>query len=322
MSIIRRIYYIVKNLKIKDLTYRAITSADKIFYGLADDSNMHYASVDDITGASSSWEADDASTIKPKDSKLVKATKIEEDTAHSFITDAERIDWDSKAVGVHYHRQYWSNDFLYYQYGYPWIGVAIAAGTCSTYTTGITGDRPGVIYFRSITTNANSGYSQSTQAIGTLLGGEKTTGIFYIGALFAISTSKIYFGFMNYATASAITQGAYIEITGTTGSPVVATANSINGAGNITTHGTTATLSVTTWYKYEVTVNADKTSINYKITTSPNISTLLDVDIATNLPTTALYCTAKAYTSEAATASTYLMLMDFIDLEINRVLNR
>jgi hypothetical protein len=220
------------------------------------------------------------------------------------------------------HTQYWSNEQLYNQYYYPWIGHALASGSSSQFTSTVFADHPGVNYFRSTTGNANSGYAQQTLTLGKLAGGEKTTMIFYVGANFPINTSNIRFGFMNSAVGSiTITQGAYIDIIGLTGATPIAYAKTINGASS-TTHATTGSIPASDWYRAEITVNNNATSINFKITDSPETTTLLDVNITTNIPTSIIYNKVTAYTSEAGTPTRDLMFLDFMDLEINRVLDR
>ncbi|MDD3174952.1 MAG: hypothetical protein PHU51_00575, partial [Candidatus Nanoarchaeia archaeon] len=222
-----------------------------------------------------------------------------------------------------FSNQYWSNEMLYNQYFYPWIAAAIVAGTSSQYTALSTANHPGVNYFRSTTGNANSGYALQTLTFGALSGGEKTTAIFYISSSFPVNTSHIIFGFMNSGVGSiTITQGAYIDIVGLTDGTPTAYAKTINGAGVETINETTGSLPVSAWYRMEITVNDDASSINYLITDSPATTTYLDVDITTNIPTTFVYSKFKAYTTEAGTASSYLVYLDFMDLEIDRVLDR
>jgi hypothetical protein len=186
----------------------------------------------------------------------------------------------------------------------------------------LSNDHPGIVYLANTAGNNNSGAYQATNSIGYLSGGETTSGIFMLGDGIALDTCNIFLGFMNQIGTNAISYGSYIHIIGTTGNPVTAYAKSINNTGNETIHGTTATLAVSTWYRYEITVNSDKTSINYKITTSPNISTLLDVNITTNLPTSHVTNCAKAWTTLAATPSQYLIYIDYMDMEIDRTLSR
>lgn len=137
----------------------------------------------------------------------------------------------------------------------PWAAAAISSGTTSTLAG--TGSHPGIARFTSAS-GANTGYAFTTDANCILLaGGENFECVFNIQTL---TNTTIRMGFIDTATATESTDGAWIEIP-STGAAVLKTKNNAGP----TTSSTIATLSTATWYRARITVNSDATSVTGEI---------------------------------------------------------
>ena len=226
--------------------------------------------------------------------------------------------------------QKWANDFFFGNAANfdHWYGGAI--GTGGTLATGISGQADanhiGVVPLKS-GTGADSGYYVLTNTSQFVLsGGEKTRAIFKIPASFIDAgntlDSTLLFGFVNTTTATIGAQSALIRVKSTAGGTANLTAYTYNGANtsNSAGAGTISNLTANTWYNAVITVNSAYNSILFEITSTINSAPLWSATITTNLPTTYTGHGVKCWNS--GTSSIDLLYIDYMDLEINRVLNR
>lgn len=158
----------------------------------------------------------------------------------------------------------------------PFPPGAVSSGTISTYTNDQV-NHPGVVKMTSSTTN-NSGHymntSSSTNSFAGLSGGEMFNCIAY-HVRFDSTTCRI--GFLDTQTSSDATDGAYFEIN-TSGEAKGKTASNSSRS-----ETGTYNLSDSTWYRYNVTANADASVITFTIYSDAGAS-LFSETLNTNIP--------------------------------------
>lgn len=227
--------------------------------------------------------------------------------------------WDSK-----YHVETWrTKPQLLYEatflpaaiatVGFPtWSGAAISAGTFAAGTS--TASHPGVIAFSSSGT-ANSGNKVQSDITAFLIaGGECFSAIFQAQTTTNVT---IRFGFHDATTITAPVDGCWINIAGTT----------LDGrtSSNSTTSTTSSsyTISATTWYRIEVVVNGDATSVAFACYNDSGTS-LWSNTLATNIPTGAgRFCGSGGIWTESAGGSVGLVNLDWMaQWQSGRVLTR
>jgi hypothetical protein len=233
--------------------------------------------------------------------------------ANSLMVEEEIY---SKDIPV-YHRQYWFDEFLRRPITTftPQMWVGTAGGSATVVAMTPSKERPGVTSFKS-STNANSYYNFYTNEFPLLLsGGEKTRFIFSPRSTISNTTMRL--GFFDTLPNVAVVDGAYIKIYNG-----VMTGETANNSVTSTT-STNYTISNTTWYNGYVTVNDDGTSVLFELYASPAGSLLWNATLTTNIPTTSSRETGHGLSAMYSVASSIdLLYIDFMDLEIDRVLDR
>lgn len=192
-------------------------------------------------------------------------------------------------------------------------GAAVASGTQNTGVPAndliIDGFHEGLIVLRSSTT-ANGGYRYMTPYNNHMFFGEKSrkfVGVFLWNDSFTDRLVRI--GFQDCTTEADAVDGAYFEVAGSTVS--AKTANNSTR----TTDATTITLTIDTWYRFEIESLADGSSINYKVYNDNTEALLFDEDITTNIPSErARAFAAGVIATEASTTASNIIVMSSMGL--------
>lgn len=188
---------------------------------------------------------------------------------------------------------------------WPFYSTGISSGTIN-FTTA-TANHPGVIRILA-SAGANSGSSIGTGSANTAIvikGGEFFSAIFYPIA-FTNITSRL--GFHDSASTSDAANGVYLEIN---------TSGVISGktaaASSRTSTTSTYTLSTATWYEAIAVVNANATSITYKVYSDAG-SLLWTDTVASTIPTAA---TGIGFTTTTSSGGvTDLMYLDYMEVRL------
>ncbi len=180
-------------------------------------------------------------------------------------------------------------------------------------------NHPGIVAIRA-GAGTNSGGFYGTPYNGgqdsqlDLDGGEIGEAIMQIKEASGIITR---FGFLDGTNGADVTDGIYFEINNS----LAATCKAAN-AGTRTTSATIATLSADTFYRFRVTVNADKTSATCEIWNTAGVSQGSQ-SVTTNLPADNLPTNFGVdATHTAGSANTHLVWLDWMALEFTRSLTR
>jgi hypothetical protein len=224
----------------------------------------------------------------------------------------------------------YSTDFLSAGTGStaPWTINPIGTNGSYQHMSSPPSDHPGVIQFLSTTScTVTCGYSvslmsataQTNYSSLTLGGGEQFEAVFEPATLDA--STQDYFGFIDNNTGVASTNGVYMSLTGTgtTGTLSGVTAN----GGTRSTTGTSATLSTTTWYRLDISMNANATTATYTLYTGGSTTPTWTDSLSTNIPTT--NGTSNGITSTYSTTATAKTLLNVDYMAIwysGRALNR
>jgi hypothetical protein len=191
------------------------------------------------------------------------------------------------------------------------LGAAISSGTNTTAVPGadavIDGYHHGLVFLRSSTT-ANGGYRyQSSSLISRFFG--LTTHKYVAKVLWRTSFTDrtVRLGFHDASTVTDAVDGAYFEVVAST-----ASAKTANNSTR-TTNGTTLTLSLDVWYRFEIEVDAGGTAVGYKIYNDNTDALLLDVTNSTNIPTSR----ARAFgvglvATEVSTTASDMVVIDYM----------
>jgi len=211
---------------------------------------------------------------------------------------------------------FYENDFLAVAssaaIGWPWQGAGILVGTLLSDTSNA--DHPGVQILKSIAT-VNSGYYFRTTSAGFLLAGnEKSDAIFSI-ALLAGTTFR--FGWHNTQTASAPVDGCYIMLDPATGR---ISGRTMNGSVPSTT-ATDFLLVAGTWYRMRVSLNANASLVTFTLFDEAGVVLWTDT-LDSNIPTTPGHELGNAITVTSTGGAASLLKLDYMNLEIARVLVR
>ena len=137
-----------------------------------------------------------------------------------------------------------------------WNATALASGTVNTYRAAVA-NHPGILMIRSHATNANSGgvLYTAVNATAFLLAGYEVTELVFKTEY--TSNLLMRFGFQDSGTTSAPTDGAYIDVSGTTLQGICVAATSA------TATGSTYTISASTWYRAKIVVNSNATRVDF-----------------------------------------------------------
>lgn len=191
-----------------------------------------------------------------------------------------------------------------------WDYAVISSGTQAKVAGEPT--HPGILRTTSSTTTNSGGYCRTAADAFRLAGGEVAEFVFRIGTL---TTSTIRLGFLDNATSTDVTDGAYIEIP-STGAAVGKTAsnNTRSTSGNI------ATLSTATWYRAKIVVNRAASAVDfYLFDDSGNL--LGSQQLAANIPTAAGRETGHGYVAtNSGTTAVSIVEMDYMSLEFSKAL--
>lgn len=158
----------------------------------------------------------------------------------------------------------------------PFFGTAISSGTQSATPPVWALAAFGACNMRSSAT-ANSGWRWQTHT-GAFYG---KAGMYFrarLGIPDDMNNKTVRFGFIDTTTHVDCTDGTYFELGGT----LTCVAKSANNSTR-TTGGTSYTLSVDTYYIFEIEWES-ASSVNFKISSEDGSTVHLDVDITTNLP--------------------------------------
>ena len=191
-----------------------------------------------------------------------------------------------------------------------WLITLINSGTQSLQAS--TPDHPGIVRFFSSTT-ANSGARVITGLSALRLGGGESTEIVFRVINTAGTTVRM--GFLDTTGNADATDGVYIEIVGTT---------LVGKTANNNTRSTTGTYTITanTWYRALIELTTGLIVANFYLF-NENDGLLWSDYLDTNIPTSSGRETGHGIiATNSGTSAVALIDLDYMDLKINRVLNR
>lgn len=186
----------------------------------------------------------------------------------------------------------------------PFVSAAVAGG--GWVQDNPTAGHPGVVKFTSFTT-ANSGFRLYADVQALLL---SKGDIIEVGfQLITTSGTTVRAGFFDTATITAPTDGAYLEIAGTTASAKTANNNTA------TTAATTATVNTTAWYRARIEM-VDTADVRITLFDDAGTVVLAEQSITTNLPTGAGRFTGGGIiATNSGTSTVDLIRVDYIEYQ-------
>jgi hypothetical protein len=193
----------------------------------------------------------------------------------------------------------------------PFYGIVISNG----YSAQVVGDsdHPGIVNLCS-GTNANSGYLWRVYPTSTLLAGNELFEAVF--QLVTTANTTVRLGFTDTGSATPPTDGAWIEINGTTLDGRTATNSSSS------TTDTNYTMTASTWYSVAVVVNSDASRVDFILYDSAG-ATLWTNNLTTNIPTTTNRETGvSTIATNSGTTPVCLIGLDYMSFSIRRLLNR
>lgn len=194
-----------------------------------------------------------------------------------------------------------------------WIGSAISSGTQNGLSGTASTNHPGQVRVRCSATSGSGFRFQTDVAAFRVGGGEFFELIFYVHN---ISAETIRFGLLDTTTSADATDGCYIEIP-TTGSLVGKTAN----GGSRSTTATSVSISLATWYRATITVDAGATAVAFRLYDESGTQLFAPTDLSTNIPTAADTGSGVVLTSTNGAARD-IATLDYMYMDIDRVLTR
>lgn len=191
-----------------------------------------------------------------------------------------------------------------------WDYAVISSGTQAKVASLAT--HPGILRTSSSTTTNSGGYCRTAADAILLAGGEFTEFVFRLPDLTTL-TARL--GFIDTATSTDCTDGAYIEVS-STGAAVGKTSNNSTR----TTSATIATLSANTWYRARIVVNRDASAVDFYIFSEAG-DLLGSQQNTANIPTAAGRETGHGYiATKSGTTAQSCIDMDFMSLEFTKAL--
>ena len=195
----------------------------------------------------------------------------------------------------------------------PWFGFAVASGTMAGLTAGSPLNHPGQVRLVSSTTT-NSGYRfiVEVNSFNGMQGGEVSNLVFRPSVLDSVTTR---FGFHDANTATAPVDGAYFEV----GPDSILWGKTMKASVASTT-GTSYTLTVATWYRLKIVVNADATRVDFYVYDDAGTQ-LWTNNLTTNIPTDLTghgLITTKEHTGTGA--GIILMHVDYMDVYLGTLI--
>lgn len=191
----------------------------------------------------------------------------------------------------------------------PWAGTAISSGTQSP-IDGIA-KHPGIWRYACSTT-ANSGYSTTLSGYLTgilISGGERSTIIFGTTGTMSGVTRRM--GYHDCSTSADATDGIYFEIV----DGVIVGKTSAASVRSQT--GTSYTLANSTWYRAEIIVSDNATSVTFNLYADNTDTVLWTATLDTNLPIGATNTTRHGdICTSSGTTALQIGLLDYMDMYI------
>jgi hypothetical protein len=187
----------------------------------------------------------------------------------------------------------------------PWDFAVIASGTQAK-IAGVA-NHPGILRISSSTTTNSGGYLVMEATSFLLAGGETAEFIFQHKVASGTNTT-VRMGFLDTVTSADATDGAYVEVASGSLNATCKTANN----GTRTTSATVAALSIDTWYRVQVRVNPDATSVTCEIFNEAGTSLGSQAN-TTNIPTAAGRGTGHGFVAtNVGTTAVVLTWLDWI----------
>lgn len=182
----------------------------------------------------------------------------------------------------------------------------VNSGTLEVSALNLTVNNIGILRLTSSTT-ANSGVAIRGQSTPIILKGNEVFAEIINPLAFTNTTHRA--GLHNSTSSSEPSNGVYFEYNGS-GAIALRAAN--GGARNTAT--TITTLSLNTWYKLRITVNATATSILGEVFNSSGVL-IASQTVTTNIPTTARLLNICSITTNSGTTATALIDVDYISFK-------
>lgn len=171
---------------------------------------------------------------------------------------------------------------------------------------------PGILRTTSSTTTNSGGYCRTAADAIRLAGGEVAEFVFRLPDLTTL-TARL--GFIDTATSTDCTDGAYLEIASTG----VATGKTSNNSTR-TTSATIATLSANTWYRARIVVNRGATAVDFYVFDDAGNQLGTQQNTA-NIPTGSGRETGHGYiATKSGTTAQSCIDMDYMSLEFTKAL--
>jgi hypothetical protein len=194
----------------------------------------------------------------------------------------------------------------------PWYGTAISSGTISNGTG--SADHPGVLQMKS-STSADSGYYLYVSGVSMLIAGGESTDIVF--RVVNSTNTTAFIGFHDGTSVTAPTDGAWLDIAGTT-----LTGRCKNNAGPTDT-ATTYTITDNVWYRGRIVVNAAGTRVDFYLYLCSTGAQVWTGYCTANIPTGAGRGTGHGVcVTNSATTAVTLIELDYMNIAIDRVFVR
>lgn len=208
------------------------------------------------------------------------------------------------------------NDFMYNnsQSFSPWFGNAIGSGTIAMVDSDA--NHPGQLQLSSSAT-ANSGYYILFNPASILISGSESAEYIVKTPSVITSTAKVKLGFQDVFTYVDPTDGAWMNMYGST-----LTGKTANN-GSVSATGTSYTILANTIYRATIEVNADATLVTFSLYTDNSTTPTWTDTLATNIPTaTGRNVGHGIMATNVGTSAAPLIIVDYMNLKIDRELAR
>ena len=269
-------------------------------------------------------------------------SELTEDTTHRTVTDTEKTTWNAKqaalvsgeniktvggvsilgsgdiSVSASKTRKnfFIENDFMYNnsQSFSPWFGNAIGSGTIAMVDSDA--NHPGQLQLSSSAT-ANSGYYILFNPASILISGSESAEYIVKTPSVITSTAKVKLGFQDVFTYVDPTDGAWMNMGGST-----LTGKTANN-GSVSATGTSYTILANTIYRATIEVNADATLVTFSLYTDNSTTPTWTDTLATNIPTAKGRNVGHGImATNGGTSAAPLIIVDYMNLKIDRELAR
>jgi hypothetical protein len=188
---------------------------------------------------------------------------------------------------------------------YPFDLALLNSGTQAKVAS--TANHPGILKITSSTT-ANSGAYILTDTTAFLIGGGEIFEVIFMPLVASNTNTTIRMGFLDSTTYTAPVDGVYFELPA--GSLAISGKTMSNSTGSTT--GTSYTLTVNTWYRARVAVNAGASQITFYVYNESGTQLWTDT-LTTNIPTASGRNTgAGVIATNSGTTATALVQYDYM----------